>query len=95
MAWTLGAGYEGWVGSDWGVGALLRLDGMSLKGTGDAADAKATVLSPALVFTATYNLASARRTSSSTSSVSSTPTASRTSPGWMPTSLSACSSSSK
>ena len=55
VGWNVGVGWEGWVGRTWGLGALLRLDGMSLKRTDAGDEATATLISPSVMFTATHN----------------------------------------
>jgi hypothetical protein len=56
LAWSVGAGYGGWIGADWSLGAVLRLDGASLRG--DAARSsdqqRMTLLAPALLVELTY-----------------------------------------
>lgn len=55
LGWHVGAGWEGWVGDQWGIGGLLRLDGASVKTSSGSADGTASVFSPSLLFTATLN----------------------------------------
>jgi hypothetical protein len=55
LGWHVGAGWEGWVGEQWGIGGLIRLDGASVKTSSGQSDGTATVFSPSLLFTATLN----------------------------------------
>ena len=60
---ALGLGYEGWVGDQWGLGGLARLTVASLSsdesppidGEAHEIDTKATVITPAILFTATFH----------------------------------------
>lgn len=56
-AWSLGIGYEAWVGAQWSLGGVLRLDGASLRGDVDrfSDGQRQTMLSPALLVVMTYH----------------------------------------
>lgn len=58
FAWHLGAGWEGWIGEQWSLGALLRLDGTQandsrLDETGGSVTI--SVIAPSLLIMLTYN----------------------------------------
>ena len=58
FAWHLGGGWEGWVGEQWAIGGLLRIDGASVKDdTSFGSSVEGSVLSPKLLFSVTFNLA--------------------------------------
>lgn len=51
-----GAGWEGWVGADWSIGALLRYDYASMTQTQAGQTTKMVLGTPSLMFSMTFNL---------------------------------------
>jgi hypothetical protein len=51
MGFHLGAGYEGWVGDDWGLGGLMA----KLSDSDDQGDHELTLMTPSVLLTATFN----------------------------------------
>lgn len=54
LGWNLGVGYEGWVGEQWAIGGLFRIDGAKVEGR-LYSEERATVLTPSVLFAATFN----------------------------------------
>lgn len=57
---NLGAGWEAWVGPDWSIGVLFRVDWASLRQQVDGGTARMTLVTPSVLFALTLNLRASR-----------------------------------